>query len=146
MFSPLVQTMIEQYDYPVLTAAELGGFLESGEDVVLFFTENASKFPETNDVAMILPELVKAFGGRFAAAVIAPGDQRRLQMRYGFREWPSLVFLRNGEYLGAISRVQDWNVYLAEIDRILASAPSRPPGFLLAEPQAGGCPQRGCDP
>ena len=145
MFSPLVQNMIEQYDYPVLGAAELGSFFETAEDVVLFFTEDASKFPETNDVAMILPELVKAFGGRFSTAVIAPGDQRRLQMRYGFREWPSLVFLRNGEYLGAISRVQDWNVYLAETDRILASVPSRPPGFLLAESQAGGCPRRGCD-
>jgi hydrogenase-1 operon protein HyaE len=140
MFSPLVQQMIERHGYPVLTAATLKDFLDAHAEVVVFFTENADKFPETNDVAMILPELVKAFGGCFTAAVIDLADQRKLQMQYGFREWPTLVFLRKGEYLGAISRVQDWNVYLAEINRILACAPSRPPEFLL--PVAGA----GCHP
>jgi len=136
MLSPLVQRMIERHGYPVLAGAALGTFLETREDAVLFFTEHAEKFPETNDVAMILPELVKAFDGRLAAAVVDMADQRRLQMQYGFREWPTLVFLRRGRYLGAISRVQDWDVYLAEIDRILAAEPSRPPEFLL--PVAGG--------
>lgn len=139
MFSPLVQNMIQRYDYPVLTAATLREYVNSNEDVVLFFTENAKKFPETNDVAMILPELVKAFDGRFSAAVIALADQRKLQMRFGFREWPTLVFLRNGEYLGAISRVQDWNDYLAGVYRILASEPSEPPDFLLPVADAGCC-------
>jgi hydrogenase-1 operon protein HyaE len=140
MFSPLVQNMIERHGYPVLTEATLTDFLESSGEVVLFFTENADKFPETNDVAMILPELVKAFDGRFSAAVLALVDQRKLQMQYGFREWPTLVFLRHGDYLGAISRVQDWNVYLTEINRILATAPSTPPDFLLPVAGAGCCP------
>lgn len=137
MFSPLVQNMIEHHGYPVLTEATLRGFLESHEEVVVFFTENADKFPETNDVAMILPELVRAFDGRFSAAVLSLADQRKLQMQYGFREWPTLVFLRGGDYLGAISRVQDWNVYLSEINRILASGPSKPPEFLLPVSGAG---------
>ena len=140
MFSPLVQNMIEHHGYPVLTEATLTDFLESSGEVVVFFTENAEKFPETNDVAMILPELVRAFGGRLAAAVPALADQRRLQMRFGFREWPTLVFLRNGEYLGAISRVQDWNVYLAETRRILAAAPSTPPDFMLPVADTACCP------
>ena len=138
MFSPPVQQMLERHGYPVLGGATLQAFLDEHGEAVLFFTEHAEKFPETNDVAMILPELVKAFDGRFAAAVIALADQRKLQMQYGFREWPTLVFLRRGEYLGAVSRVQDWSVYLAEISRILAAGPSRPPEFLL--PVAGaGC-------
>lgn len=131
MFSVLVQNMIEQYAYPVLDEESLPEFLEAHDTVVLFFTENAKKFPETDDVAMILPELVSAFNGHFSAAVIAMPGQRKLQMRYGFREWPTLVFLRKGEYLGAISRVQDWGVYLNEINRILASDPVKPPDFLL---------------
>lgn len=139
MYSPLVQNMIEQYGFPVLSEATLEGFLESNEEAVLFFTENATKFPETNDVAMILPELVAAFKGRLSAAVISMPDQRKLQMRYGFREWPTLVFLRGGEYLGAISRVQDWNDYLKEISRILASEPTTAPDFLLPVSSAGRC-------
>lgn len=139
MFSPLVQNMIEQYDYPVLTEETLGGFLDSHEGVVLFFTENAKKFPETNDVAMILPELVGAFAGQFSAAVISLPDQRKLQMRYGFSEWPTLVFLRKGEYLGAISRVQDWTDYLDKISQILASESTKAPDFMLPVSSAGGC-------
>jgi len=136
VFTPLVQRMIERCAYPVLSEEALADFLvsthEAGKDAVLFFTGEGERFPETNDVAMILPELVGAFGGRFSAAVIALPDQHRLQMRYGFREWPTLVFLRGeGEnYLGAISRVQDWHSYLEEIDRLLAAQPAPPPDFL----------------
>ncbi len=145
MFSPLIQNMIEQYDYPVVSRETVDEFTETHEIVVLFFTENAKKFPESDDVAMILPELVKAFDGRFSAAVVGMPDQHKLQMRYGFREWPTLVFLKNGKYLGAISRVQDWHVYLEDISRILAAKPGRAPDFLLpvttrivAAPQATG--------
>lgn len=140
MFSPLVQNMIEQYGYPVLTQETLDDFLDKNEVAVLFFTENAKKFPETDDVAMILPELVKAFEGQLSAAVIAMPDQRKLQAHYGFSEWPTLVFLRNGGYLGAISRVQDWQVYLGEIQRLLASEPGRPPGFKVRVVTASSCP------
>ncbi len=131
MFSPLIERMIEQHEYPVLTQDNLDEYLASHERVVLFFTENAQRFPEANDVAIILPELVKAFNGQFSAAVVALSDQRKLQMRYGFREWPALVFLKNGAYLGAISKVQDWGDYLKEINQILASEPSKAPRAIV---------------
>lgn len=132
MFSPLIQNMIEKYDYPVLDRDTLDDYCTTREYTVLFFTEDARKFPEADDVAMILPELVKAFEGRFQAAVVAMPDQRKLQTRYGFREWPTLVFLKNGEYLGAISRVQDWHVYLEQIRRILSAKPGKAPDYLLS--------------
>ncbi len=131
MFSAPVNTMIARHNYPVVDAAGLDSLVRSHEEVVLFFAENAEVFPETDDVAMILPELVHAFGGRFQAAVVAASDQRKLQRRYGFKQWPTLVFLRRGEYLGAISRVQDWRVYLDRVQGILASAPSAPPEYVL---------------
>ncbi|MCF6209600.1 MAG: hypothetical protein L3J88_00865 [Gammaproteobacteria bacterium] len=123
MFSTLTENMIEQYGYPVVTRESLNEFAAVHDVVVLFFTEDAKRFPETDDVAMILPELVKAFEGCFAAAVVARPDQFHLQIRYGFNEWPTLVFLKKGEYLGAISRVQDWHDYLERISRLLASKP-----------------------
>ncbi len=134
MFSPLTQNMIEQYDYPIVTEDTLDAFTGRHDSVVLFFTEDAKKFPETDDVAMILPELVKAFGGRFQAAVVARPDQYKLQRRYAFREWPTLVFLRAGEYLGAISRVQDWHDYLEQIEQILAAEPGQAPDAMLSVP------------
>ncbi len=131
MFSPLIESMIEQYEYPIISKENLDEFAASHEIVVLFFTENAQRFPEANDVAIILPELVKTFDGKFSAAVVAFADQRQLQMCYGFREWPTLLFLKNGEYLGVISQVQDWGYYLEEINQILASEPSKPPRVVV---------------
>ena len=140
MPSPLIENMIEQYQYPVLTLNTFDDYINSQAECVLFFTENPTRFPESNDVAMILPELVKEYGGRFNAAVINQSAQRELQSRYGFNEWPALVFLREGKYLGTICKVQDWIVYLQLINQILSSEPKSAPGFASPIEQPGtGC-------
>lgn len=125
MPSPLIKTMIEQYNYPLLNVGNIDEYIQSQDECVLFFTENPTRFPESDDVAMILPELVKEYGNRFSAAVIEQDSQRKLQARYDFREWPTLIFLRKGEYLGAISRVQDWNDYIMKINDLLTSEPKK---------------------
>ena len=143
MSSPLIENMIEQYQYPVLGEDNIDEFIQSQEECVLFFTEDPVRFPESNDVCMILPELVQEYGNRFSAAVIAAESQRKLQARYGFREWPSLVFLRNGEYLGVVSRVQDWTDYLLKINTILTSEPQRALGIGIPVEQPT-TPESGC--
>jgi hydrogenase-1 operon protein HyaE len=37
------------------------------------------------------------------------------------------VMLRDGHYLGAVDGIRDWEVYTAELLRLLAAAPTRPP-------------------
>ena len=127
MTSPLIQSLTDQHGIPRLSADDVEAFITSHHQVMLFFTENPVQFPESNDVAVVLPELMKVFGDQIAPAVVATESQRELQKRYGFKTWPSLVFLRNGEYLGVISRVQNWSDYLQQIKSILGSEPSRPP-------------------
>ncbi|NIA02628.1 MAG: hypothetical protein GWO88_00200 [Planctomycetia bacterium] len=141
MPSPLIKMMIEQYNYPVLTEETVDEFIKSQNECVLFFTENPTRFPESDDVAMILPELVKEYGHRFNAAVIEQQSQRKLQGRFGFTEWPTLVFLRNGGCLGSISRVQDWNDYILQINELLTSDPRPLPvvGIPVSQPSTAGC-------
>lgn len=142
MPSPLIQNMIQQYAYPLLDEAAHDSFIQQHEECVLFFTEDPQRYPESNDVAMILPELVREYGERLQAAVVSQNAQRNLQARYGFNEWPSLVFLRGGKYLGVISRVQDWVSYLTQINQILNSQPVRAPGFAIpVELSASVCSQ-----
>ena len=129
MPSPLIKNMIEQYNYPVLNVDNIDEYIQSQQECVLFFTENPTRFPERDDVAMILPELVKEYGNRFSAAVIGQDSQRKLQARFDIKEWPTLVFLRKGEYLGAISRVQDWNDYIIKINEFITSEPKKVPGI-----------------
>ena len=129
MSSPLLDKMLTQYQYPLLDEDTIDPFIAAQDECVLFFTEDPQRFPETNDVVMILPELVKEYGGRFSVGVISQKSQRKLQARYGFREWPTLVFLRRGQFLGSISRVQDWVDYIIKINDLLSSEGRPEPGF-----------------
>ena len=127
MSSPLVQRLTHELGYPLLDESNFAAFVESQEHCVLFFTEDPRSFRESDDVAVILLELVGAFAGRFVPAVIARHDERSLGRRYGVRAWPALVFLRRGRYLGVITGVHDWTDFVAKAEEILAGEPSDPP-------------------
>lgn len=127
MRSPLIQALVDEYHYMLVTEDNIHEFLQAHENVVLLFTENPQHFPESNDVAVILPELMAQYGGRLTAAVVAGSAERALQKRYGFNRWPALVFLRHGEYLGVITGMQNWSEFGREIERILAITPGKAP-------------------
>lgn len=129
MSSALIERLQREFQYPTVDASNLNEFLQAHACTVLFFTEEPSRFPETNDVAVVLPELVKAFPAQLTPAIVARSDEKKLQSLYGFQSWPALVFLRGQNYLGAITGIQDWGVYLDEIKTLLAAEPSRPPAI-----------------
>ncbi len=111
--------------------------------MLLVFTEDPVRFKETLDLAVIVPELMRAFAGRFAVGVLLPEAARIVAVRYGFRRWPALVLLRDGHYVGAVDGLRDWGEYVAEISRLLDAPPARPPsiGIAVTAPGAtpGGC-------
>ncbi len=131
MSSPLIADLIDNKGLPLVDEASLEAFCRSQRHVLLFFTENPEQFPESNNVAVVLPLLMQHFGDRFRVGVVARDSERRLHARFPFDSWPALVLLRDGRYVGAISRMQDWAVYLAEIARLLESEPSSLSGFKI---------------
>lgn len=131
MSSPLIQDLIENQGIPLVDESSLETFTSSHRHVLLFFTENPVQFPESNDVAVVLPLLMQTFGDRFRVGVVARGSEHQLHARFPFDGWPSLVLLREGRYVGAISRMQDWDVYLSEMERLLNSEPSTMSGFKI---------------
>lgn len=136
----LIQALTDRLGYPHLEAAAIDGFLQGQpQPVALFFSGDPDKAPESNDVAVVLPELVHHFQGRFGAAVITdPGPQ--LQAHYGFSRWPALVFMLGRQHLGSIVRVQNWSDYLGEIETILQAEPHALPGFPIpVVSQTSGC-------
>jgi len=130
---PALRRLTQDLEYPELGIGDHDKFAELAGIGVLFFAGDPARDRETVDVAVVLPELVKAFDGTLRPAIVHRSREVELtlQARYGFREWPTLVFLRDGGYLGAISRVQDWGVYLSEVNLILSSQVRRPPGFKI---------------
>lgn len=133
MFSPLLASIIERHDFPVCGHDAIVTAVAEQDFSVLLFAGDADRLMESDDVAVIFPELVKAFRGRLVPVIVARESERVLQRKYRFGALPSLVFLRRGEYLGAISRVRDWGDYIREISEILAREPSEPPPFKLPE-------------
>ncbi|GAA0425622.1 hydrogenase expression/formation protein HupG [Cocleimonas flava] len=123
--APLIDRLTAELKYPVLDLTNIDEFLENNEFSVLFFTEDIKRFPETNDVAVVLPELLSVFPD-LSPAIIARNDEKKLQNLYGFRAWPALVFMRRDQYLDAITGIQDWGDYLTQIKSILTSEPKRP--------------------
>lgn len=133
MFSPLMQSVIERENLPVVSADTLDDFARGNGDTILFVGGDWNRHVEVNDVAVILPELLKASNGLLKAAVLERDSERRIQTRYRFSKFPSLIFLRDGEYLGVIQKVLDWQDYIAEINRILAGQPVPAPTFEFPE-------------
>lgn len=143
MSSPLINRLVDELNYPLLNQENFDSFIKEHEYSVLFCTEQPSRFPESNDVAVILPELVNSFP-QLKPAVIDTAFEKKVQGRYNFNVWPSLVFLKEGRYLGTISKVQDWGVYRMEIESILSLEPRRDPGIgipVVVNPTSSACGQ-----
>lgn len=129
MPSPLITQLVAEHGYPVLDAQNLASCMEDESTRVLFFTEDPKRYPEANDVAVVLPELVDAFPGRFIPMVVDRQLEDQLKLEYDITVWPTLVFVRGGRFLGKISKIRDWSEYMERIPQILDSAPSHNPGI-----------------
>ena len=133
MNHPLIERLLVEFGYDEVNARNHDEFVAGSGMNVLFFPGNPQTVRDATDVAVILPELVAAFESQLRPGVVTDvfGDGKDLKRKYGFREYPSLVFVRDGEYVGAISRVQDWVVYLEKVNKLLEAPARRPPGFEI---------------
>ncbi len=131
MTHPLIQRLFDEYHYPEITLDNHESFIAQPGTNVLFFAGDPKRYKETTDVAVVLPELAKAFHGYLNPGVVSNSVERQLQSLYGFKAWPALVFVREGGYLGAITGIKNWGDYLQEIQSLLTAEPTRPPGFKI---------------
>jgi hydrogenase-1 operon protein HyaE len=133
MSTPLIDALVGKHAFSVVCEANLDAFLDANEHSLLFFPGDADRLVESNDAAVILAELMKPFAGRLAPALVEKASERALQRRFRFRAFPAFVFLRRRGYLGAITRLLDWQDYFTEIESILSRSPSEPPRVDLPE-------------
>ncbi len=137
---PLVARLIDEFGYPLLDDERLvEAFDDAPGDAVIFCGGDPVQYPECLDVAVVLPELLRTFPGRFRVAVAARALEPAMQARYGLTRWPSLVFLRDGAYVGVIPGIQDWSVYIARVLELLATPAGRPPSIGVAAPAPAAC-------
>jgi hydrogenase-1 operon protein HyaE len=141
---PLLERLVALTSAAVLELGDFDAWAEQPGAALIVFTEDPVLYRETLDIAVIVPELARALPGRFRTGVLLPAAARALAPRYGFRRWPALVLLKDGQYVGAIDGLREWQVFVDELSGLLESAPTRPPSVGIAVTAAGEHAGRGC--
>ncbi|CAO3432621.1 hydrogenase [Azospirillum endophyticum] len=119
---PLVDLLTEVHGYLRLDHAVDRPWLDdAAKSWVVFLPGHGKGNAETADVAVILPELVRALHPRLTPAVAGEAAERAILTLTGMMSLPALVFLRGDRMLGSIPRVRDWDDYLQRIGEILES-------------------------
>jgi len=124
---PLVMRLARDFGAAWVDEATVAAWSAGGGDRVVLLAGDPVRFPEGQDVAAVLPELMKSFPTRFQIAVVPRDNEDAVARRYGSQRWPTLLFFRDGQYVTAIAGMQDWDVYLSGVAAALAMPPSRPP-------------------
>lgn len=133
MTHPLIDRLMTELGFPEVSADNHDEFVGRAGMNVLFFPGDPGTVKDATDVAVVLPELVEAFGGQLNPGIVTDtfGAGKTLKRHYGFSHFPALVFVRDGAYVGALCRIRDWSEYLERIDRFFDAPASRPPGFSI---------------
>lgn len=129
---PLIGQLFSRHGFAEVDGTGFAAFAELPGHCLLLFTEDPIRYKETMDLAVIVPELARAFPGCFRVGVLLPEAARELHARFGFRRWPAFILLKNGAYVGAVDGLRNWDEYLAEMHRLLAAEPTRPPSIGIA--------------
>jgi len=133
MTNKLIDRHTQELGYEEISLDNHDNFTRHPGLNVLFFPGNPETVKDATDVAVVLPELISAFGEQLNPGVVTDtyGAGKKLKQKYGFSQYPALVFVRDGEYVGAITRIQDWSEYLTKINTFLAAPTRRAPGFSI---------------
>jgi hydrogenase-1 operon protein HyaE len=133
MTVPLIDRLTSEHGYPEVSLQNHDEFVARTGMNVLFFPGDTKTVRDATDVAVVLPEIIAAFEGRLSPGVVTDvyGDGKAMKQHYGFREYPALVFIRSGDYVGTITRIQDWGFYLEKISALFTAPARRPPGFTI---------------
>ncbi|MCB1890272.1 MAG: hypothetical protein KDH20_21890 [Rhodocyclaceae bacterium] len=111
-------------------------------DLALLLTDDPARSPESWDMAVILPEVLKHFEGHLTAVAAMPEVSRELARRYGVTRYPSLLFVRGGAYVGVLEGVYDWQVLGPAVSRLLETPAGRAPSVgipVTSAAPAGSC-------
>jgi hydrogenase-1 operon protein HyaE len=133
MTHALIDRLITELGYPEISLENHEAFVQQPGLNVLFFPGDPDTVKDATDVAVVLPELVAVFENRLSPGIVVDtfGAGMKLKRQYGFTHYPSLVFVRDGEYVGTITRIQDWVDYLAQISAMFTAPVRRAPGFSV---------------
>jgi hydrogenase-1 operon protein HyaE len=136
--SALIARLVDSFGATWVDDQSIDAWSALGGDRVVLFAGDPVRFPEGQDVAAVLPELMRSFQGRFAVAVVPRDLEDKVARRFGSQRWPTLLFLRDGGYVGTVPGMHDWDVFLQRVEGALASPVGRAPTIGIPVVSATG--------
>jgi hydrogenase-1 operon protein HyaE len=124
-FSGLLDRLTQKHQLIDLDEAGFEAFLNGLGNSVVLLTEEPDKVPESWDLAVNFPSLLTRTATQPRAAISRPEHARSLLIRFGVQRMPALLFLRDGEYVGVIEGLRDWNELVGEYQAMLLKPVSR---------------------
>ncbi len=119
---PLVARLTTDFGWPRLeNVHDLREFTTRPGAHCLFVPGDGARNLETPDAAVVLPELRQAFQNAFDCAVVGDGIETELRETTRVLKTPSFLFFRDGDFLGGIEKIRDWDDYIARTSHILAA-------------------------
>lgn len=141
---PLVQRLVDQFAASWVGLDNIDAWLSRPGEALLLLCGDPVRYPESLDVAVVLPELCQVLalrhGCRLRIGVGRRADEEALAERFALRRWPSIIWLRDGGFVTQIDGMRDWDVYLrlAE-DALQQSNALIPLRDETRHPAPGGC-------
>lgn len=118
---PLIGRLERDLGWPRLSnLSDLAEYLGRPGVHCLFVPGDPVRNLETADAAVILPELRMTFQRAFDCALVDDPIEAKVREGNGVLKTPAYIFFRDGEMIGAIPKVRDWDDYLLRIQQILA--------------------------
>ena len=142
-------TSLERLETAIARMQQKHGFVRVSADqpafpaglAALLLTDDPQRNLEVLDACVILPEALLALGADVARLVAGPDAAAALMQRFAVARAPAVVFLRDGDYLGSLNGIRNWQEYRDEVAR-LAAGPARPRPIsipVLGAGQPGAC-------
>jgi len=135
---PLFSRLFHQEGFSWIDEDEVEAFLHTPGFKMVIFAEDPNAKRVTVDIAVIAPELKKAFAGILVKTVFARFDKARaIASRWGITGLPAVALFRDDVYLGATQGLKDWNTYCRELSEIVVreKAPARRVSLVAATQQ-----------
>lgn len=140
---PLIERLVREHHAVWVAPGSALDWCDGTAHAVLLLAGDAVRFPEALDVAVVLPELLKACGTPCQVGVVHRNEEEHIARQFGSQRWPSLVFFRNGQYSTVLAGMHDWSDYVRLFAEALQQPPSRPPTIgipVVAATASGHCP------
>lgn len=132
---PAFQRLFEKEGFSWIDEDGFAEFLASEGFKMVIFADEPNAKRVTLDVAVIAPELKKAFAGALSQTVFYRFEKARAAAsRYGITGLPAVALFRDSVYLGAVEGLKDWNEYCRQLSEIVVreKAPVRRVAFIDA--------------